>query len=67
MPEQVTFSIAVVCEADADRRAATLLSDRVLRETIEWISPRVMPMSASMRSSMPCRTRTVDRSVLRSR
>jgi len=39
MPDQVTCSIAVVCEADTDRRAATLLSDRVLRETIEWISP----------------------------
>lgn len=43
MPEQVTCSIAVVCEADADRRAATLLSDRVLRETIEWISPETLP------------------------
>jgi len=43
MPEQVTCSIAVVCEADSDRRAATLLSDRVLRETIEWISPETLP------------------------
>lgn len=43
MSEQVTCSIAVVCEADADRRAATLLSDRVLRETIEWISPETLP------------------------
>jgi hypothetical protein len=43
MPDQVTCSIAVVCEADADRRAATLLSDRVLRETIEWISPETLP------------------------
>jgi hypothetical protein len=42
MAEQVTCSIAVVCEADADRRAATLLSDRVLRETIEWISPETL-------------------------
>jgi hypothetical protein len=32
----------VVCEADADRRAATLLSDRVLHETIEWISPETL-------------------------
>ena len=43
MPEEVTCSIAVVCEADADRRAATLLSDRVLCETIEWISPEALP------------------------
>lgn len=43
MPEPVTCLIAVVCEADADRRAATLLSDRVLRETIEWISPETLP------------------------
>jgi len=43
MPDQVTCSIAVVCEADTDRRAATLLSDRVLRETIEWISPETLP------------------------
>lgn len=43
MPELVTCSIAVVCEADADRRAATLLSDRVLRETIEWISTETLP------------------------
>jgi hypothetical protein len=43
MPEPVTYVIAVVCEADADRRAATLLSDRVLRETIEWISPETLP------------------------
>ncbi len=43
MADQVTCSIAVVCEADADRRAATLLSDRVLCETIEWISPETLP------------------------
>jgi len=43
MPEQVTCSIAVVCEAEADRHAATLLSDRVLCETIEWISPETLP------------------------
>jgi hypothetical protein len=49
MPEQVTCSIAVVCEADADRRAATLLSDRVLRETIEWISPETLPYLRSYR------------------
>jgi hypothetical protein len=41
MPEPVTYVIAVVC--DADRRAATLLSDRVLRETTEWISPETLP------------------------
>jgi hypothetical protein len=43
MPEQMTYSIAVVCEAEADRRAATLLSDRVLCETIEWVSPETLP------------------------
>ncbi|HEX2687532.1 MAG TPA: hypothetical protein VHN14_12985 [Kofleriaceae bacterium] len=43
MPEQTTCVIAVVCEADADRQAATLLSDRVLRETVEWISPETLP------------------------
>jgi hypothetical protein len=42
MPEQETYAIAVVCEADADRRAATLLSDRVLCETVEWISPETL-------------------------
>jgi hypothetical protein len=43
MPEQVACSIAVVCEANADRRAATLLSDRVLCETIDWILPETLP------------------------
>lgn len=43
MPEEVTCSIAVVCEADADCRAATLLSDRVLRETVAWISIETLP------------------------
>jgi hypothetical protein len=43
MPDQVTCSIAVVCEADTDRRAATLLSDRVLCEAVEWISPETLP------------------------
>jgi hypothetical protein len=43
MPDQVTCSIAVVCEADADRRAATLLCDRVLCERVGWISPETLP------------------------
>jgi hypothetical protein len=34
MAEQVTCSIAVVCEADADRRAATLLSDPSAKPTV---------------------------------
>ena len=48
MNEQVACSIAVVCEADADRRAATLLSDRVLCETIEW----KRSLDASCRTSL---------------
>ncbi|WP_437320332.1 hypothetical protein [Sorangium sp. So ce385] len=37
MPEQAGYSIAVVCEADADRRTACALCDRVLCEAVEWI------------------------------
>lgn len=43
MPERGICSIAVVCEADADLRTATRLSDRVLRETIDWISSETLP------------------------
>jgi len=32
MPEQVTCSIAVICDADANRRAAMLRSGRMLRD-----------------------------------
>jgi hypothetical protein len=39
VPEQAAYSIAVVCEADADRRTACTLSDRVLREAVAWIAP----------------------------
>jgi hypothetical protein len=42
MPDQATHSIAVVCEADADRRSACILSDRVLRETVDWITPETI-------------------------
>ncbi|WP_437941151.1 hypothetical protein [Sorangium sp. So ce341] len=37
MPEQAAYSIAVVCEADADRRTACALCDRVLCEAVDWI------------------------------
>jgi hypothetical protein len=37
MPEQVACSIAIVCEADADRRTACVLSDRALCENVDWI------------------------------
>ncbi len=42
MPEQATHSIAVVCEADADRRTACMLADRVLGENVEWITPETI-------------------------
>ncbi|WP_437310353.1 hypothetical protein [Sorangium sp. So ce388] len=37
MPEQAAYAIAVVCEADADRRTACALCDRVLCENVDWI------------------------------
>lgn len=33
------YVLAVVCEADADRRTSTALADRVLCEEVEWIEP----------------------------
>jgi hypothetical protein len=42
MREPATCSIAVVCEADADRRTACALSDRVLREAVDWIVPETI-------------------------
>lgn len=37
MPEQAAYSIAIVCEADADRRTACVLCDRALCENVDWI------------------------------
>ncbi|HWM90231.1 MAG TPA: hypothetical protein VN493_05645 [Thermoanaerobaculia bacterium] len=36
------FVLAVVCEADVDRRTATGLADRVLCTEIEWIEPEIL-------------------------
>jgi hypothetical protein len=44
MREQPTYSIAVVCEADADRRTACSLADRVLQEAVEWIVPETIDL-----------------------
>lgn len=35
-------SIVVVCEADADRRTACTLADRVLCETVDWMVPETI-------------------------
>ncbi|WP_437727777.1 hypothetical protein [Sorangium sp. So ce861] len=37
MREHAGYSIAVVCEADADRRTACALCDRALCEAVEWL------------------------------
>jgi hypothetical protein len=42
VPEQAAYSIAIVCEADADRRTACVLCDRVLCETVGWIGPETI-------------------------
>lgn len=42
MADDVAHDIAVVGEADADRRTACALSDRVIREAVEWIVPEVL-------------------------
>jgi hypothetical protein len=42
MPEDGVISIAVVCEADADRRTACELADRILCHNVEWIEPEVL-------------------------
>jgi hypothetical protein len=39
MQESGAYGLAVVCEADADRRIATALADRVLCRDVEWIEP----------------------------
>jgi hypothetical protein len=36
------FSIAVVCEGDADRKTVCTLIDRVLCEHVDWITPEVL-------------------------
>jgi hypothetical protein len=42
MSEQAVLSIAVVCEADADRRIACDLADRVVSEHAVWITSEVV-------------------------
>lgn len=42
MPEDASCSIVVVCEADADRRTACTLADRVLCETVDWMVPETI-------------------------
>jgi len=39
MTASSAFSFAVVCEADADRRIACDLADRVLFENVDWLEP----------------------------
>jgi hypothetical protein len=39
MTSQGAFVLVVVCEADADRRIACGLADRVLCQEVEWIEP----------------------------
>lgn len=39
MTAPAAFSFAVVCEADADRRTACDLADRVLLENVDWLQP----------------------------
>jgi hypothetical protein len=38
----VTVSVAVVCEAPADRITITTLAERVIREAADWIEPEAM-------------------------
>jgi hypothetical protein len=49
MSEQASYSIAIVCESDADRRTACTLSDRVLCETVDWIAPETLDLLRSYR------------------
>lgn len=42
MPDGGILSLAIVCEADADRAIATGLTDRVLCAHAEWIEPVVL-------------------------
>jgi hypothetical protein len=37
MPEDGVVSIAIICEADADRRTASHLADRILCNDVDWI------------------------------
>jgi hypothetical protein len=39
MTSPAAYVLAVVCEADADRRISTALADRILCEEVEWIEP----------------------------
>lgn len=49
MTSQGAFVLVVVCEADADRRTACGLADRVLCEEISWIEPELLETQRSWR------------------
>lgn len=42
MSQTGAYVLAIVCEADADRRTATGLADRMLREEVDWIEPEIL-------------------------
>lgn len=42
MTQTGAYVLAVVCEADADRRTATGLADRVLCAEVDWIEPGIL-------------------------
>jgi len=42
MPQTGAYVLAVVCEADADRRTATGLADRMLCREVDWIEPEIL-------------------------
>ena len=49
MNSQGAFVLVVVCEADADRRTACGLADRVLCEEVPWIEPESLEAHRSWR------------------
>lgn len=42
MTQTGAYVLAVVCEADTDRRTATGLADRVLCREVDWIEPEIL-------------------------
>jgi hypothetical protein len=42
MTQTGAYVLAVVCEADADRRTSTGLADRVLCREVDWIEPEIL-------------------------
>lgn len=53
MPHHKGVSIAVVCEADADRRIICDLVDRVLVGEVDWIEPEVLDAYREWRGLRP--------------